>query len=208
MTVAVAQRGGIATLPLTPGGESKFLPGYEAIVGFSKDGSQQLLVKDNADYTRSLVLINKEGEAKPLFQTLAPVVNCQLEPREERLLYCLKIGLVQRGEQQFNQEAYIAAIDLETIKEVPILGLPNYQNVSLSMSPDGVVLLFDQLFTNIAVANAEIRTDSGEAILKGSLWLLPLPELQTIQADTKPPKIDPKKLEELEDPGFQPQWIP
>ncbi|AFY77494.1 MAG: hypothetical protein IGR93_19695 [Hydrococcus sp. C42_A2020_068] len=208
-TVAVAQRGGIATLPLTPeGGESKFLPGYEAIVGFSKDGSQQFLVKDNANYTRSLVLINKEGEAKPLFQTLAPVVNCQLEPREERLLYCLKIGLVQRDEQQIDREAYIAAIDLETMKEVPILGLPNYQNVSMSMSPDGVALLFDQLFTNIAVANAEIRTDGGEAILKGSLWLFPLPELQTIQADTKPPKFDPKKLEELEDPGFQPKWIP
>jgi hypothetical protein len=203
--VAVAQRGGIATIPLNPeGGNSEFFPGYETIVGFSKDGSQKFMVKDNADYTRSLVLVKEDGTTKDLFQTLAPVVNCQLEPREEKILYCLKLGLVQREEQQVNQEAYLAAIDLETTKELPLLVLPNYQDVEMSMSPDGVALLFDQIATTFPNASTEIKTNRGEAIVSGRLWLLTLPELETIQAETKPPQVLPEELES----GFNPQWLP
>jgi hypothetical protein len=204
-TVAVAQRGGIATIPLNPEGDSsKFLPGYEAVVGFSKEGSQQFLVKDNSDYTRSLVLLKKDGTTKELFQTFAPIVNCKLEPREEKILYCLKIGLVQREEQQFREEAYLAAIDLETAKEVPLLVLPIYRNVQMSMSPDGVALLFDQIVTSFPNTNTDLRTDRAEAIVNGRLWLLTLPELETVQTGTKLSQILPEEL----NPGFQPQWIP
>ncbi|NJP22485.1 MAG: hypothetical protein HC763_29640 [Hydrococcus sp. CRU_1_1] len=203
--VAVAQRGGIAMIPLNPeAGETKFFPGYETIVGFSKDGSQKFMVKDNLDYTRSLVLVKEDGTAKELFQTLAPVVNCELEPREEKILYCLKLRLVQREEQQVNQEAYLAAIDLETTKEIPLLVLPNYQDVEISMSPDGIALLFDQIATTFSNSNTEIATEKGEAIVSGRLWLLTLPELATIQTGTKPPQVLPEEL----DSGFKPQWIP
>jgi hypothetical protein len=204
-TVAVAQRDGIAIVPLTQGGgASKFLRGYEAIVGFSQDGSQKLLVRDNQDYTRSLVLLDRDGTTKELFQTLAPVINCAWEPREERLLYCLKIGLVQRGEA-VQQEAFLAATDLKTVQEVAVLVLPNYQDVQMSMSPDGVALLFDQIATTTATGNTEIKSDRNDAIVDASLWLLPLPELAIVQANTKPPKVLP---EELDYPGYKPHWIP
>jgi hypothetical protein len=203
--VAVAQRGGVATISLVAeGGKSEFFPGYETIVGFSKDGSQKFMVRDNVDYTRALVLVREDGTTKELFQTLAPVVNCQLEPREEKILYCLKLGLVQREEQQVNQEAYLAAIDLETVKELPLLVLPNYQDIEISMSPDGVALLFDQIATTYPNASTEIKTNRGEAIVSGRLWLLTLPELETIQAQNKPPQVLPEELEA----GFNPQWLP
>jgi hypothetical protein len=205
-TLAVAQRGGIATVPLNPDGQaSQFWQGYEAIVGFAKNGLQPLMVKDNADYTRSLVLVNQDGSAKELFQTLTPIVNCQLEPRETRILYCLKTGLVQKDKEQVSQEAFLAAIDLETANEVPVLVLPNYRDVRMSMSPDGVALLFDQPLITFANANVELRTDSGETIISSSLWSLPLPELETVQSDAKPPEVSP---EELGYPGFKPQWLP
>jgi hypothetical protein len=180
------------------------LRGYEAIVGFSQDGSQKLLVRDNQDYTRSLVLLDRDGTTKELFQTLAPVINCAWEPREERLLYCLKIGLVQRGEA-VQQEAFLAATDLKTVQEVAVLVLPNYQDVQMSMSPDGVALLFDQIATTTATGNTEIKSDRNDAIVDASLWLLPLPELAIVQANTKPPKVLP---EELDYPGYKPHWIP
>lgn len=204
-TVAVSQRRGIATIPLnSEAGSPKFLPGYESIIDFTQDGSQQLLVKDNADYTRSLVLLNQEGVAKELFSSLSPVINCQIEPREKKILYCLRIGLVERGKQQYREEAFLAAIDLETTKEVPIIVLPNYQNVQMSMSPDGVALLFDQIVTGLPNAKTDLMTDRGEAVINGRLWLLTLPELATIQAGNEPPKVLPEEL----NLGYKPRWIP
>lgn len=203
--IVVAQRGGLATIPLkSEAGQSKFLPGYEAIIGFSGDGSQQLLVRNNADYTRSLVLLNKEGVAKELFSSLSPAIDCKLEPREEKILYCLRIGLVERGEQQYREEAYLAAIDLETSKEVPIIVLPNYQNLQMSMSVDGAALLFDQIVTGLPNAKTDLKTDRGEAIVNSRLWLLTLPELTTIKAETEPPKVLPEELNF----GYKPSWIP
>jgi hypothetical protein len=203
-TVAVLQRGGIATIPLSQAGSSKFLAGYESIIGFSRDGSQQLLVKNNADYTRSLVLVDNRGATKELFTSLSPIINCQLEPREEKILYCLRIGLVERGQQQYLEEAYLAAIDLETTKEVPIIVLPNYQNLQMSMSADGAALLFDQIVTGLPNAKADLKTDRKEAIVNSRLWLLTLPELTAIQEKTEPPKVLPEELNF----GYQPRWIP
>lgn len=55
-----------------------------------------------------------------------------------------------------------------------MLTLPNYQNVQLSISPDGTQILFDQTITATPSIRDELLTAEGEAIAAGLLWSLPL----------------------------------
>lgn len=170
-SVAVSQQGGVAVIPLVlEAGGQKFFPGYEKSLGFSPEGSKQLAVRNNPDYTRSLVLLNRGGEARDLFTSINPIVSCQFEPREEQLLYCLKTDLVVSEQGQYQEEPYLSAIDLTTGKDLPLLALPNYRDVQMSMSPDGAALLFDQVVAALPndpkalIANKEKRSltdDSG-----------------------------------------------
>ncbi len=200
--VAVSQRGGVGMVPLTPdGGSSEFLGGYEKSLGFSSDGKQILLVKDNQDYTRSLVLLNRNGQEKELFRTLYPIIDCEFEPREENLLYCLKTDLIEEQEGQYKEEPFLSVIKLDDTQDLPLLALPNYRDVQLSMSPDGVALLFDQVVTTVPQSKNDLMTTEQKAIADGQVWLLPLPELKDPE---KSLKIKPEELE----PGFKPKWLP
>lgn len=203
-SIAVAQTGGIAIVPLTSdGGSSKFLAGYEKSLGFSPNGSRHLVVRNNPDYTRSLVLIDADGTTKELFQSINPITSCVFDPRTEKTLYCLKIDLIATEEGQYREEPFLAAIDLEGDREIPLLALPNYRDVQMSMSPDGVALLFDQVLTAIANTNSDLNTQGRLAIADGRLWLMPLPEGK-IPAN---PSSDLPLPEELSS-GFKPQWLP
>lgn len=198
--VAISQAAGVQIIPLTEHSvPPQFYPGYEKIVSFSKDGKQILLVRNNPDFTRSLVLINQKGETKNLFDTVNPILSCVFEPREETNLYCLKTDLIQQEDGTITQEPFLSIIDLTDGEYIPFLALPNYQDVQMSMSPDGVALLFDQVVTIPLEINKNLVTRSGQAIADGRLWLLSLPE--EINEDTLP------SIEEL-NPGFQPRWVP
>ncbi|ACK70356.1 conserved hypothetical protein [Gloeothece citriformis PCC 7424] len=201
-TIAVSQDQGVAIIPLNPqAGSPQFFQGYEKIVGFSKDGKQKLLVKINPNFTRSLFLVNQEGKGQQLFQTNNPIIGCKFEPREEKTLYCLKTDLVEQAEGQYREEPFLSIVDLETGKDLPFLALPNYRDVQMSMSPDGVALLFDQLVTTPLGIQNNLVTEGGEGIADGRLWLLPLPEKVT---EANLLKILPEEL----NPGFQPRWLP
>ena len=199
-SVALSQQGGIAIIPLaSEAGGPKFLPGYEKSLGFSPDGSQQLAVKNNGD-SRSLVLLAADGTAKELFKTLNPIVSCEFEPRHQKLIYCLKTDWVADKKGQYQEEPYLSAIDLNTGKDMPLLALPNYRDVQLSMSPDGVALLFDQVVATVA-NNRQALIVGDKAIADGRLWLFTLPELQVGKPSSE---ILPEQL----NPGFKPQWLP
>ncbi|MGK7873065.1 MAG: Ig-like domain-containing protein [Xenococcaceae cyanobacterium] len=198
-TLAVAQRQGIAIVPLTPEmGSPKFFPEYAKILGFSKDGSRKLMVKDNADSTRSLFLVTNKGVEKKLFSTKGQIIDCSFEPRQEQTLYCIKTDLVEE-EGQYREESSLAAINTETTED--LLELPNYREVHMSMSPDGLVLLFDQVVTTTPRSNKDLITESGQAIVAGRLWGLRLSDIQTADNQTR---IQPEKLFS----GFNPQWLP
>ncbi|MEM8778339.1 MAG: Ig-like domain-containing protein [Cyanobacteria bacterium P01_G01_bin.49] len=200
--LAVAQQGGIRLVPLSAdAGSSKILPNYEKILGFSQNGKELLLVRDNIDYTRSLMLIHRQGKAKELLRTPYPIIDCEFEPRDENNLYCLKIDLVQGENEQYREEPFLSVVDLKTETDLPLLALPNYRDVSLSMSPDGVALLFDQVVTTIPQSEYDLLTSEKQAIADGQLWLLPLPELTNLK---KSLKIQPQELIS----GFKPQWLP
>ncbi|ACK64696.1 conserved hypothetical protein [Rippkaea orientalis PCC 8801] len=200
--VAISQRGGVGIVPLTPdAGTLEFLSGYEKSLGFSQDGKYILLVKDNQDYTRSLVLLNrKDKTTKDLFRTLYPIIDCEFEPREKKSLYCLKTDLIEEAEGQYREEPFLSVITIDKTSDIPLLALPNYRDVQLSMSPDGVALLFDQVVTNPPQSNNDLMTPEKQAISDGQVWLLPLPEFK----DNQSIEIKPQELE----PGFKPQWLP
>ena len=89
--ITVAQQGGILIEPLVAEASGRrFLPGYEKSLGFSADGSRQFVIKNNSDFTRSLYRLDRNGKSEELFKTVNPIVTCELEPRQEKVIYCLK----------------------------------------------------------------------------------------------------------------------
>ncbi|MDJ0509558.1 MAG: hypothetical protein QNJ64_09940 [Crocosphaera sp.] len=200
--LAVTQEGGIRMVPLgANGGTSRIFQNYQKSLGFSANGEKLLLLKDNIDYTRSLMMVNIEGETKELFRTPYPVLDCQFEPRDEQDIYCLKIDVIQEERGQYREEPFLSVINTEKGTDLPLLALPNYRDVVLSMSPDGVGLLFDQVVTKVAQSGSDLLTTQKQAIADGRVWLLPLPDLK----ETNPSlKIQPQELIF----GFKPQWLP
>ncbi|MEA5505228.1 Ig-like domain-containing protein [Halotia wernerae UHCC 0503] len=203
--VAVAQGQGAAILPLQ-GDANKpldFLPQFGLVEAFSKDGSQAAMVKFNTDYTRDLFLVTNQGIQKPLLKTTGSIIDCQFDPASPTL-YCLLTQLVSKAE--YVEQPYLVAIDLKTGDQKPLLVLPIEQrNVQMSLSPDGLGLLFDQVIpqTDSTASSAAkvLKTDDGDAIASSSLWLMPLLPI----ADAAITTIRPEKLPLV---GFHPRWLP
>lgn len=202
--VAVAQGQGTAILPLQ-GDASKpldYLPKFGLVQAFSKDGTQAVMVKFNTDYTRDLFLVTNQGIEKKLLSTTGSIIDCQFDPGLPTL-YCLLTQLVSKA--QYIEQPYVVAIDLKTSTQKLLMLLPvDQRNVQMSLSPDGLGLLFDQVVPqtnpNASSANS-LTTDDGEAIATSSLWLMPmLPFSDTAVGTIKP--------EELPLVGFHPRWLP
>lgn len=187
-SVAVVQENGVSLLPLTPEAPSlEFYRNYQAILGFTPDTAEMLLLRVSPDGTRSLALTDDPGETIPILQTIADIRNCEFDLTQPHLAYCFQIG----GENQSPQQPLVAAIDLKQGENLPFIGLSNYQEVSLNMSPDGVALGFDQ------VVPLQNQPDQLEA----NLWVLPTPKFRR---DRDPQIAPPEKLF----PGLNPVWIP
>lgn len=198
----VSQEGGVAVIPLKENaGSPRFMPTYERGLGFSRDSRHQLMVRVDPDNGRSLYLLNENGESKLLLRTLNPIIGCQFEPKKEETLYCLKSDLVPSPDGTLREEPLLSMIDVKTAKETPFLALPNYRDVQMGISPDGVGLLFDQVVTAPFGIRQDLVTGDGSVIADGRVWLLPLPDRVT---PGTLPKILPQEL----DPGFRPRWLP
>ncbi|MBG1240450.1 hypothetical protein ACEYW6_08660 [Nostoc sp. UIC 10607] len=203
--VAVAQGQGAAILPLQ-GDASKpldFLPQFGLVQAFSKDGSQAAMVKFNTDYTRDLFLVTNQGVQKQLLKTTGSILSCQFDIASPTI-YCLLTQLVSK--EQYIEQPYVVAIDLKTGQQKPLLVLPPAQrNVQMSLSADGLGLLFDQVVpqtnTTASLPPNTLKTDDGDAIATSSLWLMPLLPI----ADAATVEIRPEQLPLA---GFRPRWLP
>ena len=202
--VAVAQGQGAAILPLQSDASQPldFLPQFGLVQSFSKDGSQAAMVKFNTDYTRDLFLVTNQGIQKQLLKTTGSILNCQFDPALPTL-YCLLTQLI--SDEEYIEQPYLVAIDLKTGEQKPLLLLPIEQrNVQMSLAPDGLGLLFDQVMPKqepVSLSANVLKTEDGEAIATSSLWLMPLLPIEDVSRDT----IRPEKLPLV---GFHPRWLP
>lgn len=213
--VAIAQGEGIAIIPLNDQEDKSvvnFLPKYGQVLTFSNDGSSAAMInfnKDNSDlqYTRSLFYVNNQGIEKELLNIKGSIIDCEFNHTGEQL-FCLLTELKEIPEkEELQEQPYFVAIDIKSGKIIPLIALPKYQDMEISMAPDGLGLLFDQLVTESDISQQafktispqqELLTDSAELIVGSRLWLLALPTVESPQA----------KLEELPISGFKPQWSP
>ncbi|QDZ40532.1 hypothetical protein FRE64_11555 [Euhalothece natronophila Z-M001] len=206
-TLAIAQDQGVGLIPLTDDTEpSNFLPRYGQVISFSPDGKAAAMVNFNTQdaekqYIRSLYFVNNRGVEKNLLDTDGSILSCEFSPRGTHL-YCLLTELME-GED-YQEQPYLVSIDLETEDVTPMMTLPEYQDIEMSLSPDGLALLFDQIITvnNPENRSSTLRSDSGETIIGSSLWLLIPGSPLTASSH------DHSQLEELPIAGLGPKWLP
>lgn len=204
-SIAVAQGQGVAILPLPAKTKTEtvevkpldFLAQFQQVLSFSRDGASSAMVKYNTDYTRSLFLVTNQGLKKEILRTTGSILNCQFHPQSASV-YCLLTSLIQS--QEYVEQPYLAVIDLKTYKLSPLLVLPIQRDIQMSLSPDGLVLIFDQLVTSDQPpVDNSLRTNEGQTITSSNLWLLPLPST----APTS--QLQPEQIPLL---GFHPRWVP
>ncbi|HAC64327.1 MAG TPA: hypothetical protein DCF68_12495, partial [Cyanothece sp. UBA12306] len=203
-TLAVARGEGIGILPLEPGAEPlDFLPKFGQLLSFVPNGSAAAMVDFNTDdanlrYRRSLFYVNNQGVQKELLTTEGSIVDCQFNLKGTEL-YCLLTQLVP-GEE-YKEQPYFAKFEIKTGKMTPLATLSDYQDIEISLSPDGLALLFDQVITSDnPLFNDKLTSNSGTAIVGGNLWLLIPPMGNDPNAQVE--------LKELPLVGFRPQWLP
>ncbi len=212
--LAIAQGEGIAIMPLETQADKSlinFLPKYGQVLTFSNDGSSAAMInfnKDNSElqYTRSLFYVNNQGTEKELLNIHGSIVDCKFTHTGGQL-YCLLTELKQTEEELLQERPYFVAINIQSGQVIPLIALPKHQDIEISMAPDGLGLLFDQLVTQSDInpkalqnisPEEELLTDSAEVIVGSRLWLLTLPTADSPEA----------KLDELPIAGFKPQWSP
>lgn len=200
-SLAIAQGQGLAILPLQPNAKPlDFLPKFGMVLSFTRDGSLATMVKFNTDSTRSLFLVGNQGTQKELLRTTGSILSARFDPTKQTL-YCLLTELLTGGDI-YREQPYLAAIELKTAKLRPLVILPDQQDVQMSLSPDGLALLFDQTIEaeqSRAAAGGQLRNSTGKAIADSRLWLLPL------DPGNPTAKLQP---ESLPLPGLRPLWLP
>ncbi|HEY9697742.1 MAG TPA: hypothetical protein V6D10_10795 [Trichocoleus sp.] len=202
-SLAMSQGQGMAILPLATNAEKlDFLPKFGMILSFSKDGSSAAMVKFNTDPnnpTRSLFYVTNQGAEKELLKTNGSVLNAQFDPNKQNL-YCLYTKLLPGD--LYLEEPYLAAINLKTGKLIDLLRLPIQRDIQMSLAPDGLGILFDQIVAaNDPSKPGLIRTQSGTSIASSQLWLLPALQDQ----DGMPLQAQPQALGVT---GLRPRWLP
>jgi hypothetical protein len=180
-----------------------FLPKFGQLLTFSPDGTAAALVNFNAEnaakrFQRSLFFVNNKGVQKALLDTEGSILSCEFG-RNNSQLYCLITQLAPG--QAYIERPYFVQIDVQSGKVFPLLKLQDAREIQVSLAPDGLALLFDQVVINPdASAASRLNTQSGEAIANSQLWML-LPPLQPEQGQKG-------ELKALSLMGFHPLWAP
>ena len=201
-TLAIAKGEGIALLPLKPDSEPiDFLPKFGRVLNFSSKGKSAAMVNFNTEnaelrYTRSLFYVNNQGEQKELLNIPGSIIDCKFNPTASHL-YCL-LTQVKQG-KEYREIPYLVKINVKSAEVTPIIAWPEYQDIQISVAPDGLGILFDQL-TTAPYSEDKLISNSGEAIVGGNLWLL----IQSVDLSSDLNS----ELEQLPLVGIRPQWLP
>ncbi|MBW4657467.1 MAG: Ig-like domain-containing protein [Drouetiella hepatica Uher 2000/2452] len=192
-----------------------FLPKFGVVLTFASDGSAAAMVKFNTDPanpTRSLFLVNNQGTDKELLKTDGAILSAQFDPAKKNL-YCLMTRRIPGDVYQ--EQPYLTAIHLPTANDpkasnpkasdpevIDLLKLPLQRDVQMSLSPDGLGILFDQATDAASSQQAgAVRGSEGKAIATSRLWFVPA--LQDPQG--RPLPAEPQEVGLM---GLRPQWLP
>ncbi|MGB3493483.1 MAG: hypothetical protein WBA57_12190 [Elainellaceae cyanobacterium] len=219
-TLAYLQGQGLSILSLAPESEAAgdntatpetgdrpsesldFLPQYGMVLGFAQDGSAAATVKFNAvlgDPTQSLYLVSSQGDETELLETDGSILKAVFDPTET-YLYALVTKLLP-GEI-YAEQPYLVAINLETTNTTELLLLPLQQDIHMSLAPDGLGILFDQVKSFTDEANSSIlRGNDGQPIATSQLWFFPI--LQDAEGNLIVAEPDPIPVA-----GLRPTWLP
>ncbi|WP_310414695.1 Ig-like domain-containing protein [Chamaesiphon sp. OTE_8_metabat_110] len=191
---AAVEQQGISILPLTPtpGNNLDFSPEFSSVLGFATDGTAAAMVKYNSDYTRSLFMVNNQGVKQKIFQTNGSIWDAKFSPGKD-IIYCLATSLKTQDENS-REEPFLTAIDVKTQKILLMTLLPIQQGIQMSLAPDGLAVMFDQIE----------RGDNTNQIVQGNgtgvVWLLPIPpNLREIAT--------PLPADRLPISGWHPRWL-
>jgi hypothetical protein len=193
--VAAAVGQGVSIFPLTTetGSSLDFLPKFGKVLSFAPDGTAAAMMKFNTDYTKSLFVVTNQGKEQEVLKTTGSIWDAKFAPTKD-IIYCLATELQTNGTES-REQPYLSAIDLRTKKVIPLMLLPVQQGIQMSLSPDGLALMFDQ------IDRGENTSQLIQGQGNGVLWLLPIPpDLRTLSAAVR--------AEELPLPGWQPRWLP
>ncbi len=192
--VAAAVGQGVSIFPLTPTQNSHldFLPKFGNVLSFANDGTAAAMVEFNSDYTRSLFTVTNQGIEQQIFKTNGSIWDARFSPAKD-IIYCLATELKTQGSSS-HEEPYLTAIDIQTRKILLMTLLPIQQGIQMSLSPDGLAIVFDQ---------ADKGESTNQIVQGGSdgiLWLLPIPP--NLRELTTP--VTPERLPLS---GWHPRWL-
>ena len=193
--VAAAVGQGVSIFPLTPdtGTSLDFLPKFGNVLSFTPDGTKAAMVKYNGNFTKSLFVVTNQGTEQEVLKTNGSIWDAVFAPSKD-LIFCLATEL-QTKNKESREQPYLTAIDLKTKKVIPLMLLPIQQGIQMSLSPDGLALMFDQ------IDRGENTNQLIQGQGNGVLWLLPIPpNIRELTAAVQ--------AEELPLPGWHPRWLP
>jgi hypothetical protein len=202
-SLAMSQGQGMAILPLaTDAQRLDFLPKFGMILTFAQDGSAAAMVKFNStpgNPSRSLYYVTNQGTEKELLKTNGSILKAQFD-RAKQTLYCLYTRLLPGD--LYLEEPYIAAIRLDTGKLTDLLRLPLQRDIQVSLAPDGLGILFDQIVAADDPTRADaLHTQAGTTIASSQLWFLPVLQDQEGNLVQAQPQA-------LNIAGLRPRWLP
>jgi hypothetical protein len=192
--VAAAVGDGVSIFPIVPteGSNLDFLPKFGNVLSFAADGTAAAMVEYNSDYTKSLFVVDNQGVEQQIFKTTGSIWDAKFSP-DKSIIYCLATELKTKNNNS-QEEPFITAIDIKTKKILSMTLLPIQQGLQMSLSPDGLALMFDQI---------DLGESTNQIIQGGSngiLWLLPIPP--NIRELTKP-----VAAARLPISGWHPRWL-
>jgi hypothetical protein len=202
-SIAVSEGQGVALKPLVPGTDStEFMAKYGQLLSFSPNGVAAALEKYNDDSSRDLFLVTNQGLEKKLLNVKGEIQAAQFAA-DGRTLYTITAEFPQGISEEenladtskYSAQPYLRSIDLTTFKSESLAKLPQQQDTTLSLSPDGQSLLLDQVLTGNATSQKILTATDGQSIERGMLWMLNLAQPQA-------------KPELLPIAGYYPRWAP
>ncbi|MEM9136382.1 MAG: hypothetical protein AAGB01_03400, partial [Cyanobacteria bacterium P01_F01_bin.42] len=175
------------------------LPEFGNLLSFSLDGASAAMVKFNPDFTRSLFIVTNRGTQEELARLNGGILSAQFNPQQTKL-YCLltRVTSDTQDKETYDEQPYLAVIDLKTQELTPLLDLPLQPNLTMSLAPDASSILFDQVLETPETNNL----DDPALIAVSNLWQLSVGESSSeASASTS---AQPQKLTS----GATPKWLP